>query len=102
MKIMHASECHPKGSPDGVPWHTRVRAAGVTIEASFQLKKACPLNTTLLCEASVKSVQSDGLRVHTEGIIKHPDGTVYAIAKAQLVDYGRIRRDTNTLSPHLQ
>lgn len=77
-------------------------ATGVTIEAKFTLKKACPLNTTLLCEATTTKSQSDGFRIHTEGKITDPDGTLYASCQAQLVDYGRIRKETNTLSPHLQ
>jgi len=76
-------------------------STAVTIDAKFQMKKACPLNTSLLCEAVVKEVTSEGLRIHTEGLIKDTDGVVYATATAQLVDYGRIRRDTNTMSPHM-
>jgi len=72
-------------------------ASAVTIEARFTMKKGVPLHTTLMVEATVTGVVSDGLRVNTEGAIKSVDGkTVYCTCKAQLVDFGGVRRITNT------
>jgi hypothetical protein len=66
-------------------------------QARFTMKKGVPLNTTLRVEASVTGTVSDGLRVNTEGAIKSVDGkTVYCTCKAQLVDFGGVRRITNT------
>ena len=58
----------------------------------MQIKKPCPLNTSLLIEASIVSVVSNGLRINTEASLKGLDGSVYATAVAQLVDMGRIAR----------
>lgn len=67
-------------------------ATATTISATFQIKKPCPLNTSLLIEASIVSVVSNGLRINTEASLKGLDGSVYATAVAQLVDMGRIAR----------
>lgn len=67
-------------------------ATGTTISATFSIKKPCPLNASLLVEASVESVVSNGLRINTEATLKNLDGTVYATAKAQLVDMAKIAR----------
>lgn len=67
-----------------------------TIDAQFSLKKPCPLNTSLVVEATVVSIVSDGLRINTEAKLQSfgPDPVVYATCKVQIVDYGRLKRSS--------
>ena len=63
-----------------------------------QLKKPCPLNTSLVVEATVVSIVSDGLRINTEAKLQSfgPDPVVYATCKVQIVDYGECGRGSQS------
>jgi len=93
-RLALATKRRGPSSADDVLTNTTVRAV---LQARFAMKKGVPLHTTLMVEATVTGVVSDGLRVNTEGAIKSVDGkTVYCTCKAQLVDFGGVRRITNT------
>ena len=60
-----------------------------TLEATFKIKKAVPLNTTLRVACGIKKTQ--GVRCWVGGTLTSADGNlVYAMCEAQLVDLAQL------------
>lgn len=60
-----------------------------TLEATFRIKKAVPLNTTLRIACVITKTQ--GVRCWADGKLSSADGNVlYATCEAQLVDLAQL------------
>jgi hypothetical protein len=63
-----------------------------TLEATFRIKKAVPLNTTLRIACTINRAQ--GVRCWVDGRITSAGGSVlYATCEAQLVDLAQLWAD---------